>query len=103
MSQLEQARLEKSLENQQLTYEIARQQSLPAIERIAREELEMVPVEQAGTRLYITVPAPATEELPVPEPEAGDQLSLGERIWARLTGTAHASNPSDDPREVAGE
>jgi cell division protein FtsL len=102
VSRLEQERLEKSLENQQLTYDIARQQSLPAIERIAREDLEMEPVEQVGTRLYITVPAPTEDELPLPEPEAGTDLSLTGRIWARLTGTAHASNPTDAEGEAEG-
>lgn len=100
VSRLERERLDKSLENQKLTYDIARQQSLPAIEQIAREELGMEPVEQTGTRLYITVPEPAIAELPVPESETGDNLSLGRRIWARLTGTAHSSNPAD---EGAGE
>jgi len=95
VSRLERLRMEKSLENQQLTYDIARQQSLPAIERIARVDLDMQPIEQAGTRLYITIPLPADEELSVPASEAGASLSTGERIWARLIGAAHASNPDD--------
>lgn len=93
VSRLEQERMEKSLENQQLTYDISRQQSLPTIERIARDNLAMQPIEQVGTRLYITVPLPANDELPVPEPESGAALSIGERVWARLTGTAYSSNP----------
>jgi cell division protein FtsL len=92
VSRLEQERLDASLENQQLTYDIARQQSLPTIERIARDDLDMQPIDQVGTRLYITVPMPANEELPIPAPEDGADLSIGERVWARLTGTAHASN-----------
>lgn len=103
VSRLEQERLDKSLENQQLTYDIARQQSLPAIEKIARVDLDMQPIEQVGTRLYITVPLPASEELPVPEPVTGARLSLGGRIWARLTGTANASNPDGFEDSEGGE
>lgn len=95
VSRLERERADKALENQRLTWELSRYQSLPEVERQATGRLGMEPLEQVADRMYLTIPAPAAAELPTPEPEAGDDLSLPERIWARLTGTAHAANPGD--------
>lgn len=90
VSRLERQRMEVALENQRLTYEIARRQSLPAIEKIALDDLEMQPM---GEHIYLTVPAPATEQLQLPSPQEGRTRSLGERIWDRLTGEAEANHP----------
>lgn len=89
VSRLERERLEKSLENQTLTYEIARFQALPYIERIALEDMGMQPVEDP---IYLTVQAPVSDELLVPEPLAGQGRSLGERVWDALMGEAAATN-----------
>lgn len=91
VSRLERDRMEKSLDNQSLTYEIARFQALPYIERIALEDMGMQPV--AG-QIYLTVQSPASEELVVPEPDTGQGRSLGERLRDALMGEAEATNDS---------
>lgn len=93
VSRLERERMEVALENQRLTYELARLQSLPAVEQMARDQLEMQPVDE---HVYLTVPAPATEQLALPSPEEGRTRSLGERIWDRLTGEAEANHPVEE-------
>lgn len=95
VSRLERERADKALENQELTYELSRFQSLPEVERQATGRLAMQPIEDVADRMYLTIPAPAAAELPTPEPEASDDLSLPERLWARLTGTAHAAHSPD--------
>lgn len=90
VSRLERQRMDVALENQRLTYEIARRQSLPTVEDMARDELGMQPM---GTHIYLTVPAPAGEQLELPSPQEGRTRSLGERIWDRLTGEAEANHP----------
>lgn len=90
VSRLERQRMEVALENQRLTYEIARLQSLPAVEEMARDQLDMQPM---GEHIYLTVPAPATRQLELPSPQEGRTRSLGERIWDRLTGEAEANHP----------
>lgn len=90
VSRLERQRMDAALENQRLTYEIARRQSLPEVERMARGELDMEPM---GTHIYLTVPAPANEQLELPSPQEGRTRSLGERIWDRLTGEAESNHP----------
>jgi cell division protein FtsB len=89
VSRLERERAAKSLENQELTYEIARFQALPAIETMARRDLGMTPMEDFR---FITVTAPASAELATPAPEPVHQRTRLERIWDRLTGQAEATN-----------
>lgn len=89
VSNLENERLEKSLENQQLTYEIAGYEALPRIEPVVRNDLGMQPID---THIFLSVPRPASDELLVPQSETPKHRSLGERIWDRLTGEAEASN-----------
>ncbi len=89
LSNLENERLEKSLENQQLTYQVAGYEALPRIEPVVRHELGMLPID---SHVFISVPRPASDELQVPPSEAPRHRSLGERIWNRLTGEAQASN-----------
>lgn len=91
VSNLEAERLEKSLENQQLTYQVAGYEALPKIELAARGQLGMLPLD---ARIFLSVPRPASDELTAPAPETPKQRSLGERIWDRLTGEAEASHPS---------
>lgn len=91
VSRLERERAAKSLENEQLSYEIARYQSLPAIERVALDELGMQPMEE---RVYLTVPLPVHDELPLPPAETSMDRSLAGRVWDRLTGQAEARHPA---------
>ena len=91
VSNLEAERLEKSLENQQLTYEVAGFEALPKIELAARGQLGMLPLD---AHIYLSVPRPASDELDVPAPETPKRRSFGERIWDRLTGEAEASHPA---------
>lgn len=90
VSRLERQRMDAALENQRLTYEIAKRQSLPAIEKMARDRLDMQPM---TAHIYLTVPAPASEQLELPSPQEGRTRSLGERIWDRLTGEVEANHP----------
>ncbi len=93
VSRLERQRMDVALENQRLTYEIARRQSLPAVETMARDDLGMQPM---GEHIYLTVPAPASDQLELPSPQEGRTRSLGERIWDRITGEAEANHPVED-------
>jgi len=89
VSQLENERMQKSLENQQLTYQVAGYEALPKIELAARGQLGMLPLD---ARIYLSVPRPASDELDVPAPEQPKERSMVERVWDRLTGEAEASN-----------
>jgi hypothetical protein len=91
VSNLEVERVQTSLENQQLTYEVACYEALPKIELAARGQLGMLPLD---AHIFLSVPRPASDELVVPAPETPKQRSLGERIWDRLTGEAEASHPA---------
>lgn len=91
VGRLETERLEKSRENQQLTYKVAGYEALPKIELAARGQLGMKPID---SHIFLSVPRPASDELSVPAPESPKQRSLGERIWDRLTGEADASHPA---------
>ncbi|MDQ3547639.1 MAG: hypothetical protein M3439_02370 [Chloroflexota bacterium] len=91
VSSLEAERLEKSLENQQLTYQVAGYEALPKIELAARGQLGMLPLD---SHIFLSIPRPASDELVVPEPETPPQRSLGERIWNRLSGEAEAGHPA---------
>jgi hypothetical protein len=90
VSNLEAERLEKSLANQQLTYQVAGYEALPKIELAAKGQLGMLPID---AHIFLSVPRPASDQLVVPAPETPKQRSLGERIWDRLTGEAEASHP----------
>jgi hypothetical protein len=90
VSQLENDRMAASLENQQLTYQVAAYEALPKIELAARGQLGMLPID---ARIYLSVPRPASDELNVPPAETPKGRSVAERIWDRLTGEAEASHP----------
>ncbi len=91
VSSLEAERLEASLQNQQLTYDVAGYEALPKIELAARGQLGMLPID---AHIFLSVPRPASDELELPAPEPSKQRSLGERIWDRLTGEAEANHPA---------
>ena len=93
VSQLENERMEQSLENQQLTYQVAAYEALPKIELAARGQLGMLPID---SHIFISVPRPASDDLIVPAPEQPRRRSVAERIWDRLTGEAEASHPAGD-------
>jgi cell division protein FtsL len=89
ISRLERERVAASLENQRLTYEVARYEALPEINRIAQERLGMQPLDDY---VFLTVTLPPVDDLPLPSPEPAEVRSLPERIWDRLTGQATAAN-----------
>jgi cell division protein FtsL len=93
VSRLERQRTEKALENQQLSYEVARLQALPRVEQEALGQLDMQPLDDY---LFLTVPLPASEELPAPPAAATRERSVVERIWDRLTGRAEATHPAPE-------
>jgi len=95
VSNLEAERLEKSLENQRLTYQVAGYEALPKIELTARGQLGMLPID---AHIFLSVPRPASDELAVPEPQTPQQRSLGQRVWDRLTGEGSASHPAGGGR-----
>ena len=87
MSQLERERTALALRNEQLNYSIARYESLSAVESVAIGRLGM---QESQNEIFITLPRPASDELPEPTPvETGDP-SLIERVWQGLTGSASA-------------
>jgi hypothetical protein len=91
VSRLERQRTEKALENQQLSYDIARLQALPQVERVALGQLGMQPMDDY---LFLTVPLPASDELPEPAVPEADERSVVERVWDQLTGRAEATHPT---------
>lgn len=94
VTRLEQERAAKSLENQQLSYQVAQLQALPVVEGIAGDELQMQPMD---AYLFLTVPLPLNDELPQTEgtPEPGP--SRLERVWNRLTGRGEAVHAESTP------
>jgi cell division protein FtsL len=89
VSRLERERASMSLANQHLTYEVARYESLPQVERVARDQLGMQPLDDY---LFVTIPLPVADDLSLPDPEPRYQPSVAAHIWDRLTGQATASN-----------
>ena len=93
VSRLERERTAKALENQQLSYDVARLQALPQVEQVALEQLGMLPVDDY---IFLTVPLPPSDELGTPEPAPARERSVLERVWDRLTGRAEATHPADE-------
>lgn len=87
MSQLQREREALALHNEQLNYSIAQYESLEAVEEIALGELGMTESEDF---VFLSVPRPASDELPVPEPVEAHELSVWQRIWQSLSGEATA-------------
>jgi cell division protein FtsL len=90
VSRLERERTEKSLENQQLTYQVANYQALPRVQEVAIDDLGMQPM---SDYIFITVPLPPHDDPPMPGPEPSNERSVIGRIWDRITGVGSASNP----------
>ena len=87
MSQLQREREALALRNAQLNYSIAQYESLDAVEEIALGELGMTESEDF---VFFSVPRPASDELPVPEPVEAHEPSVWHRIWQSLSGEATA-------------
>jgi cell division protein FtsL len=94
ISRLERERVAASLENQQLTYEVARYEALPEINRLARDEFGMQPMQEY---VFLTVSLPPADDLPLPAPEPEQARTLPERIWDRLAGKATQTNRGSAP------
>lgn len=80
------------LENSRLRYEIARYQSLDTIERMARDELGMVPVRRT---LFLDVERPPqSEPVPAAGPATGT-VPRWQRLWDLIWGIGRAHDPED--------
>lgn len=88
-SRLQRQRERQALANEQLSYDVARYQALPLIERVAIGQLGMQPMTSVR---YLDVPRPAIDELPLPENTPAEQPSLLERVRRRLTGAGAATH-----------
>jgi cell division protein FtsL len=86
-SRLQREREARALENDQLAYDVARYESLPVVERVAREQLGMTAM---TAYRFIAVTRPAQAELMPPTPVAGTRPSLARRVWNRITGRGEA-------------
>jgi hypothetical protein len=89
VSALQREREARLLRNQQLSYDVARYQSLVLVERVAREQLGMVPMEDY---VFFTVARPVVDELPAPATPVPARPSLAERVWDRITGVGTATD-----------
>lgn len=92
VSELERERADLSAINQQLSYDTAMRQALPAIEERAAV-LGMQPIIDL---LYLDVPMPLDTALPVPTPELPTQESLLDRLTSRLMDASHAADSDVD-------
>jgi hypothetical protein len=88
VSELERERADLSSINQQLSYDTAIRQALPAIEERAAV-LGMQPITDL---IYLDVPLPLDTALPVPTPELPTQESLLDRLTSRLMDASHAAD-----------
>jgi hypothetical protein len=89
LTRLERERATAALANQRLTYTVANYESLPAIERIAIDTRNMQP---ASDYAFIVVPLPPRDQLQLPPAPEQAEMSLGRRVWERLTGQSTATN-----------
>jgi cell division protein FtsL len=92
-SRLQREREAQGLANEQLSYDVARYESLPLVERVAEEQLGMQPM---SAYRYLDVARPALDELPTPAPEATEQPSLARRVLRRITGHGAATHAAED-------
>jgi cell division protein FtsL len=91
-SRLQREREAQGLANEQLSYDVARYESLPLVERVAEEQLGMQPM---SAYRYLDVARPALDELPTPTPEATEQPSLVRRVLRRVIGQGSATHAQD--------
>jgi cell division protein FtsL len=92
-SRLQRQREAQALANEQLSYDVARYESLPLVERVAQDQLGMQPM---SAYRYLEVARPALDELPTPTPEAAEQPSLLRRVLQRVTGHGAATHAAED-------
>lgn len=88
VSELERERAALTTTNQQLSYDTAMREALPAIEQRA-EVLGMQPISEL---IYLDVPAPLETELALPTAEVATTPSLLERLKARLLDESSAAD-----------
>lgn len=89
VTRLERERAAAALENQQLTYTVANFESLPRVEQIAVNSLDMQPVDDYA---FLIVPLPPRDDLPLPSVEEQAEQSFAQRVWERLAGQSTATN-----------
>jgi cell division protein FtsL len=92
-SRLQREQEAQGLANEQLSYDVARYESLPLVQRVAEDQLGMQPM---GDYRYLEVARPASDELPTPTPEASEQTSLFRRVLRRVTGQGSAMHAAAD-------
>jgi cell division protein FtsL len=92
-SALQRQREAQALANEQLSYDVARYESLPLVERVAREQLGMQPMSDYR---YVDVPRPTADDLPTPAVTPVSKPSALTRIMRRGTGRAVASHPDGE-------
>lgn len=89
MSQLQAEREAALVEQQKLSAQIAEKQALPSVERTARIELGMRPIDDY---VYLDVELPPLEpEGPEQQPAKAEKPSTLDRFWSRLTGSSTKS------------
>lgn len=88
-SRLQREREAQALANEQLSYDVARYESLPLVERVARDQLGMQPMTDYR---YLDVPRPAADELTLPTPIVAERPSLVTRVLRRLVGRGAATH-----------
>lgn len=93
VTRLEQERTAQALENQRLSYEVARLQALPAIEQVAVGQLGMQPVEDF---IFLTVPVPPDDGVPQATAAPTPERSILGRVWDRLLGRGAATHAAGD-------
>lgn len=82
------------LEQQQLQAELARLQAFNRVDRAARQDLGLVPMEEY---IFLDVQAPEMAELEVPADPEPESRSIWDRFWDRLTGrSTHESEPEQE-------
>jgi cell division protein FtsL len=92
-SRLQREREAKGLANEQLSYDVARYESLPLVERVAEDQLGMQPMSDYR---YLDGARPAFDELPTPTPAASEQPSLVRRVLRRVTGQGAATHAAEN-------
>jgi cell division protein FtsL len=80
------------LETSRLRYEIARYQSLPTVEQVARHELGMVPVRRT---VFLDLERPAQPAPAVATETTVASVSWEQRLWELIWGVGRAADGSE--------
>jgi cell division protein FtsL len=91
MSRLQAERTDLANRNEALNYQLAEYEALNRIEEIAVGQLGM---QEATEYIFLTVPRPENDRLPLIEPVQVEEPGLLERIWRGMTGSSVAVAPS---------